>query len=237
MKSFAIINQKGGSGKTSTAILLIKALASTGCSVLGVDCDPQSGLTSFLFPEKKIKGGLFDILIGDQAKDHIITIKLKGLNFDLVACDYRMDKIWASIDPYAIERGFKNLNYDFLVFDTPPTLQGITRSVVMFTKENIIPTDISRASKAPTEYTLKTLRELKKKGKVVFVGYKEPKKNINGYNAKLSREFMTSFKEHYIGTIPRTTSLANVVANLELNWTKAKKEKFLNPTLELIGIK
>ena len=61
-KSIAVINQKGGSGKSTLTMLISLALASDKSRVLVIDCDPQGGLSSFLVDPADNKPGLFDYL-------------------------------------------------------------------------------------------------------------------------------------------------------------------------------
>ncbi len=235
MKKICVINQKGGSGKTTFAILSCLALASVGKRVLAVDCDPQAGLTHYLSRNDDIRLGLFDIILG--SKDYnIINVVRDSISFDFIPADHRLDKIYATMDPFSFETIFDELNYDYVVFDTPPTVQGISRAAAMASENVFVPADISRGTILPTLYTLDSLKQIKKKGKVVFVGYKEPKEESKSFIADISREFMERVKGSYAGTIPRNITMQKLISDDSLKWTQKKKEQLL-PILDIIGVK
>ena len=235
----SVINQKGGSGKTSFSVLIILALASIDKSVLAVDCDPQYGLSKFMSKVKGQQDGLFDFLMmGRDLKDLIIPISRHQLKFDLLPADYRLDKIAPNMDPFAFERKFKNVKvYDFIVFDNPPTIQGISRASSFIADKIFVPADISEATLDPTLYTLDSIKDIKKKGNVVLIGYKEPKPESRGYMANLSREFKKAINGYYVGTIPKNVTIAKSIADESLKWTPKRIEKILNPILDIIGVK
>lgn len=235
MKKICIINQKGGSGKTTFAILSCLALASAGRKVLAVDCDPQAGLTNYLSRSEDIRLGLFDIIVGSK-EFNIINVVRDSITFDIIPADHRLDKIYATMDPFTFETMFNNLGYDFVVFDTPPTVQGISRAAAMASDKIFVPADISRGTILPTIYTLESLKQIKKKGKVVFVGYKEPKEESKSFIADISREFMDRVKGSYAGTIPKNITMQKLISDNCLKWS-AKKKELLNPILEILGEK
>jgi len=232
MKKIAVINQKGGSGKTSTAVLLTLSLSAQGRRVLVIDCDPQGGLTAFLVNDGKERRGLFDLILGEQADP--VRIDRGGLVFDLLAADYRLDKIYASMGPYDLEKHFDKLDYDFIIFDTPPTCGGITRAAAMIADTVIIPADISQATIKPTLYTLSALKEIKKTGKVYIIG-KNPDADRRGFIADTTREFIKALGASYGGTIPRGVTIQKIIADKNGRWTPARIEKKLIPILQ--GVK
>lgn len=235
MKKICVINQKGGSGKTTFSILSCLALASAGSKVLAVDCDPQAGLTNYLSRSEDIRLGLFDIILGSK-EFNIINVVRDSIAFDFIPADHRLDKIYATMDPFTFETMFDNLNYDYIIFDTPPTVQGISRAAAMASDKIFVPADISRGTILPTLYTLESLRQIKKKGKVVFVGYKEPKEESKSFIADISREFMDRVKGHYAGTIPKNITMQKLISDEGLKWSGKKKE-LLIPILEILGEK
>ena len=97
-----------------------------------------------------------------------------------------------------------------------------------------MPSDIAIQSLGPTLYTLKSLEEIEKKGKVLLVGYKEPKENGGGYMADLMRRFDTELNGSIFGTIPRNVTTARAVADPETTWTGAKVGKILKPLRDLV---
>ena len=125
-------------------------------------------------------------------------------------------------------------DYDYIILDNPPTVQGISRAAAIFADQIFVPADISIQTLGPTLYTLKSLEEIEKKGKVLLVGYKEPKENSGGYMTELMRRFNTELNGSIFGTIPRNVTTARAVADPEITWTDAKVNKILKPLSDLV---
>ncbi len=227
-----ITNQKGGSGKTSTAVLLTMALAGAGRKVLVVDTDPQGGLTSFLAPDGD-RPGIYDLIMGDQVDP--VQVDRGGIVFDLIAADYRLDKIYSTLGPYELRDKFKNGGYDFTVFDTPPTVQGISRAAALASDKIIVPADISRATVKPTLYTLQALKEIKKSGRVYIIG-KNPDGIGRGFIAETMLEFIKDLGSAYAGTIPKSVTMQKIVADTGKSWSPARIERYLQPILEAVQL-
>lgn len=208
MKVISVISQKGGSGKSTTAALLTISKAAQGLKVLCVDTDPQGGLTSFLTgKEPEGKRGVFDYIMGEDIEP--VRIEKHGCTFDLLPADYRLDKVFASSDIYT----FKELSqvyssYDLIIFDTPPTLQGISKSCAFIADKIITPADISRGSISPTIYTVETLRQMEKSTSVFLIGYKENLKS--GFIADLQNEFLQKLNGSFKGAIPKSVTLQKI---------------------------
>ncbi len=238
MKAITVLNQKGGCGKTSLSVLLSIALASTGKKVLAVDCDPQGGLTSFLDPsEDDTRPGMFEIISSGQKKipDVVVHVDRRGIEVDLIPADFRLDNVAPTMDPFNLKRLFKAIKgYDYLIFDCPPTVQGISRAAAIVADKIYIPADIAAPTLGPTLYTLSSLTDLEKAGEVILIGYKEPKKENKGYMAELSRKFIEKLNGHYVGTVPKTITTARAIADPTSNWTQTKFDKILKPLIEIV---
>lgn len=222
-----VTNQKGGSGKTSTALLIALTLAARGRKVLAVDTDPQGGLTALLTGAPPGRG-LFDILMGEAAEP--LRIDRGGLAIDLLPADYRLDKIFATVSPYEFEKHFNKTNYDDIVMDTPPTVQGISRAASMIADRLIIPADVSVPAIPATLYTLQALGEIKKTGLVYLIG--RAPEDRNGFTADTARAFIGDLGGAFGGTIPKGITVQKVIANRQTKWTPARIEKRLKPILQ-----
>ena len=158
MKVIAVLNQKGGCGKSTLSMLLSLALASDGKRVLAVDCDPQGGLSSFLVNPDEERPGLFDFL-GKFKKLKEVThpVERSGISFDIIPADYRLDSVASALDPFALKRVFKGVkDYDYVVLDNPPTVQGISRASALFADEIIVPAEISARPFTPSSASMRS---------------------------------------------------------------------------------
>jgi chromosome partitioning protein len=132
-KVIAIANQKGGVGKTTTAVNLSSCLAYKGKKVLIIDIDPQGNTTSGLGVDKKsIKSSIYDVLINDETLESTLVdtpikylklspsnIQLAGAEVELVSVLSRETRLKHSIDE------IRN-NFDFVLIDCPPSLGLLT---------------------------------------------------------------------------------------------------------------
>jgi len=129
----AIVNQKGGVGKSTTAVNLGAYLACAGKRVLVVDMDPQGNATSGLGVEKsEVEHCIYSVLIGEREMKEVIrstaidglevvpaTIALAGAEIELVPQMSREFRLKRSLEPVVDE-------YDFIVIDSPPSLGLLT---------------------------------------------------------------------------------------------------------------
>jgi len=142
----AIINQKGGSGKTTTTVNLGACLAGLGKKILLVDIDPQAHTTTHLgFKPHEIEITIYDVLINSQSVDKTITktlvekldilpsnVKLSGAEIELVNIVGRENMLKDRI---------KGLNdkYDYILIDCPPSLGILTLNALNTAQELFIP--------------------------------------------------------------------------------------------------
>ncbi len=145
-KIITISNQKGGVGKTTTAINLAASLAVLEFKVLIVDADPQANATSgFGFDVRNIKTSVYECLIDDQlASDIILNTEIEGLdilpaNIDLVGAEIEM------LNLPGREKKLKQVidsvkdNYDFVLIDCSPSLGLLTVNALSAADSVIIP--------------------------------------------------------------------------------------------------
>lgn len=132
-KVIAIANQKGGVGKTTTAVNLSSCLAYKGKKVLVIDIDPQGNTTSGLgVDKKKIEKSIYDVLINDEK---IEAALLKTAVENLEICPSNIQLAGAEIELVSVisrETRIKDVlseirdNYDFIIIDCPPSLGLLT---------------------------------------------------------------------------------------------------------------
>lgn len=142
----AVANQKGGVGKSTTAINLSACLAEKGKRVLTIDIDPQGNTTSGLGVDKNgVENTLYEILLGESDISEVI-IKNVVDNVDLIPSN--VDLAGAEIELIGIEDKeyiLKNEvdkvkeNYDFIILDCPPSLNMLTINALTVATSVLVP--------------------------------------------------------------------------------------------------
>jgi chromosome partitioning protein len=145
-KILAIGNQKGGVGKTTTAINLAACLALDGLKILLVDCDPQANATSGLgFQRDENRHSIYDVLMGDSPAAQVVlpteignlsllpgSKNLTGANIELAAAEDRALRLRTALEP--IQK-----NYDLVILDCPPALDLLTLNSLAAADSLIVP--------------------------------------------------------------------------------------------------
>ncbi len=145
-KIIAIANQKGGVGKTTTAINLAASLAVLECKTLIVDADPQANSTSGLgLNPKEIEQGIYECMVDDVSPtDAIVKTDLKFLD----VLPSHIDLVGAEVEMVNIERREEKMrealikirnDYDFIIIDCSPSLGLITINALTAADAVIIP--------------------------------------------------------------------------------------------------
>ncbi|PKN94924.1 MAG: sporulation initiation inhibitor Soj [Chloroflexi bacterium HGW-Chloroflexi-6] len=144
-KIYTLVNQKGGVGKTTTAVNLGAYLARLGQKVLIVDLDAQANATSCLGVDKhSVKGGIYEVLLGiSPAGGHILTNSdlmisilpsspsLAGAEVELVDQPQREFRLRMALQPLIG-------HYDYILIDCPPSLSLLTINGLMAAQDGVI---------------------------------------------------------------------------------------------------
>jgi chromosome partitioning protein len=145
-KILGVVNQKGGVGKTTTAINLSACLALEGLKILIVDCDPQANASSGLgFQRDDNRHSIYDVLMGEAPAEQVIlpteietlhllpgSKNLTGANIELASVEDRAIRLRKALDPL---RG----QYDRIVLDCPPALDLLTLNALAAADTLIVP--------------------------------------------------------------------------------------------------
>jgi len=144
MEVVAIANQKGGCGKTTTAVNLSACLAAKGKRVLLIDLDPQGSATTHL-AVRDFENTMYEAMMADLSLSEIITpTEINSL--DIIPADKRLGKAEMEIAGKSIAREsilkpkIQTQNtYDFIIIDTPPSLGFLTINAMVASDTVLVP--------------------------------------------------------------------------------------------------
>ena len=168
-KTVAIVNQKGGVGKTTSAVNLAAAIGYNGYKVLLVDMDPQGNATSGLGINKRdIVKSTYDMTVGETKAQEILkttgyanlsvlpsNMNLAGAELELVDMEDRQVRIKNALAPIKAD-------YDFIIIDCPPSLGLLTVNVLCASDSVIVPIQCEYYALEGLSQLMNTIRQVKR---------------------------------------------------------------------------
>ena len=142
-KIIAIVNQKGGVGKSTSCVNLTAALKERGKSVLLCDFDPQANATSGMGVDKALSQGVYDVVINEvPAEKRIVSTRfgdvlpsnkvLAGAGIEMIGLDRREFRLRDALEPVRDR-------YDFIFIDCPPSLELLTLNALCAADSLLVP--------------------------------------------------------------------------------------------------
>ena len=208
-KIIAFANQKGGVGKTTSAVNIAAALGLLGKKTLLVDCDPQGNTTSSVGVSRKTARTVYDVIIDrSKASDAMINTEFKNLDllpansalngaeFELVDDERRESRL---------KDGLKEIRdgYDYVIIDCPPSLGVLTLNTLVAADGVIIPMQCEFLSLEGLSQLITTIRQVRQRW--------NPDLDITGiiltmYNGRLNltMEVVEEIKKYYAKKLFRT---------------------------------
>ena len=215
-KVIAFTNQKGGVGKTTSAINIASALGIMGKKVLLIDSDPQGNTSSGVGVRKsQLSSTTYDVLIGRCSASAAIqhtefknldimpsTMDLAGAEFELADIEKRETRLKSALEEVADK-------YDIIIIDCPPSLGMLTVNALVASDGAIIPMQCEYFSLDGLSQMMMTIKQVKR--------LYNPKLSLTGilvtmYNGRLnlSLQVIEEIKKYYANKLFKTTITRNV---------------------------
>ena len=214
----AIVNQKGGVGKTTTAVNLCATLNDMGRRVLLCDFDPQANASSGMGIDRSRRrsGGIYSVLSGERtAREAVVATpygdvipsgsRLTGAGLELIDMDRRELRLRDALDPLRED-------YDYIFIDSPPSLELLTLNALCAADSILIPVQCEYYALEGLTDLLSTLRSVKRRmntGLSIFGILLTMYDNRTRYSRQVAEEVRSHFPDQVFRTvIPRNVRLS-----------------------------
>ncbi|MDR1892344.1 MAG: AAA family ATPase [Oscillospiraceae bacterium] len=167
-KIIAIANQKGGVGKTTTAVNLSAAVGAKGKRVLLVDSDPQGNTTGGLGVDKRaMQASVYNLLLGKPAAEIIARTQFEGLDLipsgmELAGAELELANLDRRESRLKTELSAVRQNYDYIFIDCPPSLGLITLNALTAADTLLVPIQCEYFALEGLSQLMTTVRQIKR---------------------------------------------------------------------------
>lgn len=164
----AVANQKGGVGKTTTAVNLATALSAIGNQVLLVDLDPQGNATTGLGVKRSdIHKSVYDVLFNEaNVSETAKTTKVPGLSVlpsSIHLSGAEIELVTSSRREFRLQEGLRTpLPYDYVIIDCPPSLSLLTLNALVASDSVVVPLQCEFYALEGLSHLVKTIERVKK---------------------------------------------------------------------------
>ncbi|MSO26204.1 MAG: ParA family protein [Candidatus Nanopelagicaceae bacterium] len=174
---FTVANQKGGVGKTTTAVNLAAALSMGGLKVLVIDLDPQGNASTAFGLDRDNLAGTYDVLINDLPMAEVVVkvanfphleaiaanSDLAGAEIQLVPAVAREFRLQAALQSFLAAKQNAGRRFDYVFIDCPPSLGLLTINALAAADEVLVPIQCEYYSLEGLSLLLETLSEVQKR--------------------------------------------------------------------------
>ena len=198
MRKIAIFNQKGGVGKTTTALNLAAGLSRNGKRVILIDIDPQGDISTCHNINSSYN--LYHFLMEDAELNECIS--RLGKNLDIIHCDHKLADAESQIakEPRSISflssKLSSKINYEYVILDCPPSLRLLNKNALFYATEVIIPSATDVLGYDSLVKTVKRIVEFNKaNGRNVLVSSVLP--TMFDARNKICNEVLSNMKKEF----------------------------------------